>query len=237
MHKLSLKKYTFGKMESQDDDHDIPCNQEQVTSIPDSDEDFDYNLDLTNLELTSSIKEANQDNAYADLLSDAVDSFETALTSRHSIACAREGLSYAIMSGKLPPYMRWHLECRPNLGDESINKEFQEIWKTKTNTIRDKILKSSVDFMDDKIGLANNKLREIRGETLNAIGKSTQAAGAAKSKFNEKTRQLKEEFDRKLLDFKVNIRSERKSTINQHSRRSYTAKEKSVKKGQKFRPY
>uniref|UniRef100_K1PSU5 Uncharacterized protein n=1 Tax=Magallana gigas TaxID=29159 RepID=K1PSU5_MAGGI len=62
--------------------------------------------------------------------------------------------------------MRWQLECRPNLGDVSINKEFQEIWKTKTNTIRDKILKSSVEFMDDKIGLASNKLREIRGETL-----------------------------------------------------------------------
>uniref|UniRef100_A0A8W8KII8 Uncharacterized protein n=1 Tax=Magallana gigas TaxID=29159 RepID=A0A8W8KII8_MAGGI len=190
MHKLSLKKYTFGKMESQDDDH------------------------MTSRAIRNS--------------------FETALTSRDSIACAREGLSYAIMSGKLPPYMRWHLECRPNLGDESINKEFQEIWKTKTNTIRDKILKSSVDFMDDKIGLANNKLREIRGETLSAIGKSTQAAGAAKSKFNEKTRQLKEEFDRKLLDFKVNIRSERKSTINQHSRRPYTAQGKEREKRTKI---
>lgn len=49
-------------MESQDDNHDIPCNQEQVTSIPDSDEQFDYNLDLTNLELPSSDKETNQDN-------------------------------------------------------------------------------------------------------------------------------------------------------------------------------
>lgn len=66
--------------------------------------------------------------------------------------------------------MRWQLECRPNLGDVSINKEFQEIWKTKTNTsIRDKILKSSVEFMDDKIGLAYYKLREIQGNTLNAI--------------------------------------------------------------------
>lgn len=41
-------------MESQDDDHDIPGNQEQVTSIPDSNEEFDYKLDLTNLELLSS---------------------------------------------------------------------------------------------------------------------------------------------------------------------------------------
>lgn len=49
-------------MESQNDNHDIPCNQEQVTSIPDSDEQFDYNLDLTNLELPSSDKETNQDN-------------------------------------------------------------------------------------------------------------------------------------------------------------------------------
>lgn len=80
MHKLSLKKYMLGKMESQDDDHDIPCNQERVTSIPDSDEEFDYNLDLTNLELPSSNKEANQYNTYADLLSDVVNIFETAQT-------------------------------------------------------------------------------------------------------------------------------------------------------------
>lgn len=153
-------------MESQDDNHDIPCNQEQVTSIPDSDEQFDYNLDLTNLELPSSDKETNQDNPWVDLLSDAVNSFETALTSKHSIACARESLSYAIVSGKLPPFMRWQLECRPNLW---ISKEFQELWKTKTNTIRDKVLKSSVEFMDNKIGLAYYKLREIQENTLNAI--------------------------------------------------------------------
>lgn len=116
--------------------------------------------------LLSSDKETNQDNPWVDLLSDAVNSFETALTSKHSIACARESLSYAIVSGKLPPFMRWQLECRPNLW---INKEFQELWKSKTNTIRDKILKSSVEFMDDKIGLAYYKLREIQGNTLNAI--------------------------------------------------------------------
>lgn len=58
-----------------------------------------------------------------------------------------------------------------------------------------------------------------------------------KLNLREKNRQLKEEVDRKLLDFKVNIRSERKSTTNQHSKRSCTAKEKSVKKGQKIRPY
>lgn len=84
----------------------------------------------------------------------------------HNSTVSQQSLSYAIMSGKLPPYMRWQIECRPNLGDTNINKEFQETWKSKTNTIREKILKSSVEFMDNKIGLANDKLREIRGETL-----------------------------------------------------------------------
>lgn len=79
--------------------------------------------------------------------------------------------------------------------------------------------------MDDKIGLDNNKLREIRGETLNAIWKSTPAAGAAKNKFNKMTRQIKKYFDRKILDFKLYIRSARKST-DQHSERSFHAKEK-----------
>uniref|UniRef100_A0A8W8MN55 Uncharacterized protein n=1 Tax=Magallana gigas TaxID=29159 RepID=A0A8W8MN55_MAGGI len=114
MYKLSLKKYMFGKMESQDDDHDIPCNQEQ----------------------------------------------------RGPFLCDHVWQTTTVM--------RWQLECCPNLGHESINKEFQEIRKTKTNTIKDKILKSAVEFMDDKIGLAINKLREIRGKILNTIGKSTQ---------------------------------------------------------------
>lgn len=57
-----------------------PVQSGKVISIPDSDEEFDYNLDLTNLELPSSNKEANQYNAYADLLSDVVNSFETAQT-------------------------------------------------------------------------------------------------------------------------------------------------------------
>lgn len=112
------------------------------------------------------------------------------------------------------PFMRWQLECRPNLGDVSINKEFQEIWKTKTNTIRDKILKSSVEFMDDKIGLAYYKLsKRNSGKYPKCHQKSTPAAGAAKSKFNDKNRELRKIFDRKLLDFKVNIRSENSPPI------------------------
>lgn len=68
----------------------------------DFDEDFYYNLDLTNLKLLSSNEEINQDNACANLFSDSVNSFETAPNSRHNIACARGGLSCVIMSGKLP---------------------------------------------------------------------------------------------------------------------------------------
>lgn len=59
MYKLLLKKYMFGKMELQDDDYDILCNQEQVNFIFDFDEDFDYNLDFINLELIFFIKEVN----------------------------------------------------------------------------------------------------------------------------------------------------------------------------------
>lgn len=59
MYKLLLKKYMFGKMELQDDDYDILCNQEQVIFIFDFDEDFDYNLDFINLELIFFIKEVN----------------------------------------------------------------------------------------------------------------------------------------------------------------------------------
>lgn len=89
------------------------------------------------------------------------------------------------------------------LGDSNINKEFQEIRKP-----IDKIFKSLVEFMDDKIGLAINKLCEIRGKTLMSSENPSQRL--KRRKLNLKKRPDKR---RKLLDFKLNIRSTKNPQI------------------------
>lgn len=184
------------------------------------------------MDLPSSKNRPQREHALADIVSDAVIKFETELNKRHNVACAREGISYAIVSGKLPPYMRWQMDCRPNLGDPNINKEFQELWKTETRSVKDEVLKSADNFMDDKISHSNNQLKEIRVETISTIGKSTPAAGLAKTQFNEKTREL-EKFDRHLMEFKMNIRSVKKSTEHLPNRRINNKREKTGAKTRK----
>ena len=199
-----------------DTEFDFPCNQEQLRRsitpcISESDEEdlFDYKLDLTNVNSSPSCPNA-QDTELSNVVASAVENFNNEMNKRHKIACAREGLSYAITGGKHPPFLKWQMDCHPNLGDSSLNKEFQEMWKSKASNIKDKAMKSAIDFLDTKIEAGNSNLREIRMEALNKIGKKNPASGLARTKLNQIMTKSKEEFDRRLLQFKMDIRAERR---------------------------
>lgn len=70
---------------------------------------------------------ATLDSALTDQVSEAMSNFEKELANRHQNAYAREGISYAVSSGILSPYMKLQLEYRPNLGGPGMNREFHEL--------------------------------------------------------------------------------------------------------------
>jgi hypothetical protein len=102
------------------------------------------------------------------------------------------------------------MDCDPNLGDANLNKEFQEMWNSKALNIKEKVMKSAIDFLDTKIEAGNSNIREIRMEALNKTGKKNPAAGLARTKLHLIMTKSKEEFDQCLLQFKMDIRAERK---------------------------
>ena len=110
MSRLSLSK----KPEMDTSDDIIPGNQEHFNRLQREsvEDDFDYSLDLSNPPTNSNDTVSE---GFKDTVSDACDAFAAKLELRHKIACAREGLSYGLTSGKQPPFMHLRLDCRPNL--------------------------------------------------------------------------------------------------------------------------
>jgi hypothetical protein len=49
-----------------------------------------------------------------------------------------------------------------NLGDSDLNKEFQEMWNMKEVNIKDKVLKTAINFMNTKIKAGNKTIFGIR---------------------------------------------------------------------------
>jgi hypothetical protein len=56
----------------------------------------------------------------------AENKFDTEMQKYHAIACAREGISYAIPGEKHQPFLRWQIDCYPNFWDFDLNKEFKK---------------------------------------------------------------------------------------------------------------
>lgn len=87
------------------------------------------------------------------------------------------------------------------------------MWKTKTWNIKDKALKQTVDFQDNKIEVGNNNLWGIRKDALNKIGNTNPWVGMSKVILNKNMTRPKEEVDRRLHQFKMEIRSEKGRTV------------------------
>ena len=206
MSKLSLSKR---KMNVIDDDADIPCNQEQyqqmLQNISTEEDDFDYSLNLTSEDNTKSGENITRK---VDCISTASVNFEKEMDNRHKIACAREGISYGISCGKMPPFMKLNFHCKPDLGDMEMNNAFRDHIDQKCEELRKKFSEDVISYLDSRIEESNARLRRIRQISVFTLGKREHTSDE-KEELNQRMKGIKERFDKKLLDFKTEIRSEK----------------------------
>lgn len=227
MSRLSLCK----KSEVGESDHTIPGNQEHYKKMQreNVEDTFDYSLDLSNPPTNSDDTVSKE---FKDLVSEASDEFAAHLEIRHKIVCAREGLSYGLTSGKQPPFMHLRLDCSPNLGDQSLNDEFKDLWNSKMENLKKDAMQSAIEFLDTKIKSCGEELKMIRQNVLVKIGVETPSSGSARTELNVRMSDTKERFDKLLQQFRIKIRSETREMVKRKPK-SYVGK----KQRKTFKPY
>ncbi|KAK3108236.1 hypothetical protein FSP39_003768 [Pinctada imbricata] len=187
---------------------EIPCNQEHLINEAADDDDFDYSLDLTNVQVCDA---TNKTAEHADTVSRACSDFTRKLEVRHKVACAREGLSFGLSNGQLPSFMRFKVECNPQLWSPESNNEFQSIWMLEVNATKERVIKRAVEFMDETIQTCNMDLKSIRQGALTKIGKDTESSGRARTELTRRMSESKENFDKSLMQYRTAIRTEKRS--------------------------
>ena len=206
--KLKLKKKT-GKME----DSQPPPNQEAITDEF-NDSDFD-DMDLTDIRDDSGPPPI-------DIAFEAVNKIEDIMNQRLYIAKAREGMAYGKTSMNLPPFANFNARCTPDLGTSVANEIFKELMCGIIEESKKGFIDRTIQALDQLLDEKKNAITNIRREAREKLGTGSKSAGTARTLLYKKLGELKDENDKKLAEFKAEIRykpsSKRKGTLEESGR-------------------
>ena len=199
--KLKLKKTTMA--ESQ-----LPSNQEALFE-----DDSDFNdLDLTECNTPNQIPPI-------DIAFQAIKDIEILMEQRLNIAKAREGMVYGRSSKHLPPYCHVNLKCKPDLGGTEENQRFTNMIDSLIEETQNNFMTKCIDMLDTMIDEKKDKITHIRREAKDKIGTTTKAGGSARSMLYKKLGELKDDNDKKLAEFKTQIRCNQQKRPQPNKRR------------------
>lgn len=179
--------------------------------LNDSDK-IDLSLPVTNINKDQSEKneEDKTVNDFTKEVSSTIKLLRVKFDSRLAVAKAREGLAYALdEEGNLPPFCKINLYCRPDLQDRSMANQLAEIWSTKERSVKETLIRESVEFLDRKLSDMNSKISETYENANSVIGVASPSAGEARSQLKRRYIDIKERNEKELAEFKTDIRSKR----------------------------
>ena len=125
-----------------------------------------------------------------------------------AIVKAREGLAYGLQEeGSLPPFSRINLSCKPDLNEKTIFLELQEIWGNKAKAVREELLTESVEFLNKKLATMTEGIKQTLDNAKEVIGLASKSAGEARRELTRRFFDMKNNQEKKLIEFKTDIRS------------------------------
>ena len=111
--------------------------QENFSNVKlEDEEDIDYSLKVSSIVNENKREEDKIGSDFAEIISSAINKVTTYMDNRLAIAKAREGIAYGLQEeGHVPPFLRFQLSCKPEVGDKDTYLELQTLWEEKSGGI------------------------------------------------------------------------------------------------------
>lgn len=203
MGKLSLNK-------SAKKEEDIPLTQDVFNREPFDDENIDLSMPVTKITETPKKEEDKTDDDFTNTVSSTIKEIRREMDTRLAFAKAREGLAYGLDdTGNLPPFCRINIWCRPTLNERAISDEIKDMWQKKEKSLRESLIKETVEFLDVKLTDINTSITQRLDNAKAVIGVATKSAGEARKQLMRRFMDIKDSNERELNEFKTDIRSKR----------------------------